>query len=184
MVRMIKEVFNVRRPEDIRTLTKRSTHERVDLVQRKHQAREVTLPLDLKDPTGTEVPEAEISAKMLERQFREAFPTAAFAGGLERALANEQVRGIRHAKELGRIIEKQAEFDLLRTSVDEFLSEREDEFGSLAKDPSFRTELKAVQRVFRLTLTFEATDALLADGLHSAKMVYRLGERRIRPPVW
>ncbi|MCP9463226.1 MAG: neuraminidase-like domain-containing protein [Nitrospira sp.] len=177
VVRMLKEEFNIRRPEEIRTLAKRSTREWVDLVQRKHQAREVTLPLGLKDPTGTvEVPEAELYAKMLERQFREAFPTAAFAGGLERALASGGAAGVKHARELGRIIDRHAEFDLLRTSVDEFLKEREGELGALAKDPSFRGELKAVQRVFKLAPTFEATDALLADGLHSAQMIYRLGE--------
>ena len=176
-VRMLKDEFNIRRPEDIRTLAKLSTREWVDLVQRKHKAREVTLPLDLKDPTGTvEAPEAELYAKMLERQFREAFPTAAFAGGLERALANEQVRGMKYAKELEQIIKKRPEFDLLRTSVDEFLEKHGGDLGALAKDPSFRTELKAVQRVFKLAPTFEATDALLADGLHSAQMVYRLGE--------
>ena len=177
VVRMLNAEFNIRRPEDIRTLAKRSTREWVDRVQRKHKAREVTLPLGLKDPTGTvKVPEAELYGKMLERQFREAFPTAAFSGGLERALANKQVRGMKYAKDLGRVIEKRPEFDLLRTSVDEFLERRGGELGALAKGPSFRVELKAVQRVFKLAPTFEATDALLADGLHSAQMVYRLGE--------
>ena len=33
-----------------------------------------------------------------------------------------------------------------------------------------------MQRVFKLAPTFEATDAALADGLHSAQMIYRLGE--------
>ncbi|MHC1764915.1 MAG: neuraminidase-like domain-containing protein [Verrucomicrobiia bacterium] len=177
VVKMLKEEFNIRRPEDIRTLAKRSTREWVDLVERKHKARAVTLPLGLKDPTGTvEVPEAELYAKMLERQFHEAFPTAAFAGGLERALVTGGAAGVKHARELGRIIDRHAEFNLLRTSVDEFLKECEGELGALAKDSSFRTEVKAVQRVFKLAPSFDAADALLADGLHSAQMVYRLGE--------
>ena len=33
-----------------------------------------------------------------------------------------------------------------------------------------------MQRVFKLAPTFEATDALLADDLHSAQMIYRMGE--------
>ena len=33
-----------------------------------------------------------------------------------------------------------------------------------------------MQRVFKLAPTFEATDALLADDLHSAQQVYRMGE--------
>lgn len=177
VVKMLKEEFNIRRPEDIRSLAKRSTREWVDLIQRKHKAREVTLPLGLDDPTSTlKAPEAELNAKMLDRQFREAFPTAAFAGGLERALAAGGAAGVKHARDLGRIIDRHAEFDLLRTSVDEFVKKRGGELGALAKDQSFRTELKAVQRVFKLAPTFEATDALLSDGLHSAQMVYRIGE--------
>jgi hypothetical protein len=177
VVRMLKEEFKIRRPEDIRKLAKLSTREWVDLLQRKHKAGEVALPLGLKDPTGAmEAPEAELYANMLERQFREAFPTAAFAGRLERALAAGGASGVKHAKELWQLVERFPEFDLLHTSVDEFLEKRGSELGALAKDPSFRTELKAVQRVFKLAPTFEATDALLADGLHSAQMVYRLGE--------
>ena len=46
----------------------------------------------------------------------------------------------------------------------------------MAKDETFRLEVKAVQRVFKLAPTFEATDALLADDLHSAQKIYRLGQ--------
>ncbi len=177
VVRMLKDEFNIRRPEDIRKLAKLSPREWVDLVERKHKAGEVALPLSLKDPTGTvKATEAELYARMLERQFREAFPTAAFAGGLERALAARGTAGVKHAVDLQRIIDGHAEFDLLRTSVDEFLDKHGDKLGAVAKDASFRAELKAVQRVFKLAPTFEATDALLADGLHSAQMIYRLGE--------
>ena len=50
------------------------------------------------------------------------------------------------------------------------------DFRALAQDEDFRLEVKAVQRVFKLAPTFEATDALLADDLHSAQQIYRLGE--------
>ena len=33
-----------------------------------------------------------------------------------------------------------------------------------------------MQRVFKLAPTFEATDTLLADDLHSAQKIYRMGE--------
>lgn len=177
VVRILKEEFNIRRPEEIRTLAKHSTREWTDLVERKHKTGEMTLPVGFDTPTGAVgVPAAELYAKTLDRQFREAFPTAAFAGGLERALASKQVRGIKHAKDLGQVIETQPDFDLLRTSVDEFVEKRGGGLGALAKDPSFRVELKAVQRIFKLAPTFEATDTLLSDGLHSAQSVYRLGE--------
>jgi hypothetical protein len=178
VVKMLKDEFTVRRPEQIRTLAKRSERQWVELIERKHKAGDIKLPLSLSVPTGTvRLPEAEIYAKALERQFREAFPTAAFAGGLERALGTGGARGFHHAASLGQIIERYPEFDLLRTPVDEFLTKGVGtEFRGLAKDETFRLELKAVQRAFKLAPTFDATDALLADGLHSAQMVYRLGE--------
>lgn len=178
VVKMLKEEFDIRRPEQIRTLAKRSERQWVELIERKHKAGDITLPLGLSEAAGpVRVPEADVYAKTLERQFREAFPTAAFAGGLERALGNGGAHGLRHAEPLGRIIERHPEFDLLRTPVDEFLSKGiRGEFQGLAKDETFQLELKAVQRVFKLAPTFEATDSMLADGLHSAQMVYRLGE--------
>lgn len=179
VVKMLKEEFNVRRPEQIRTLAMRSPREWVDLIERKHKTGEIALPFGFKDPTGTvEAPEAPMYANFLERQFRESFPTAAFAGGLNRALAMGGAGGaVKHAKELGRIIERDPEFDLLRTSVDEyFKTGMRGDLAALAKNPSLRVELKAVQRVFKLAPTFEATDALLSDGVHSAQMAYRLGE--------
>lgn len=42
--------------------------------------------------------------------------------------------------------------------------------------PAAKLEVKAVQRVFKLAPTFEATDALLADDLHSAQKIYRMDE--------
>ena len=178
VVKMLKEEFTVRRPEQIRTLAKRSERQWVDLIERKHQAGDINLPLGLKEPAANvRLPEAEVFAKTLERQFREAFPTAAFAGGLERASGNGGGHGVRNGEVLGRIIERHPEFDLLRTPIDEFLSKGiRVEFQALAKEETFRLELKSVQRVFKLAPTFEATDAVLADGLHSAQMIYRLGE--------
>jgi len=178
VVKALKEEFKIRQPEQIRSLAKHTTHHWVDLVQRKHKAGEITLPFTLKDPTGTVTPpEAELYGKMMDRQLREAFPTAAFAGGLERAMTSGGARGVKHAEALGKIIDHAPEFDLLHTSVDEFMEKGlPGGLNALTNDPTFRVELKAVQRVFKLAPTFEATDALLADGLHSAQMVYRLGE--------
>jgi len=178
VVKMIKDEFKVRRPEDIPAVAKRSAREWIDLVERKVKAQEVTLPFGLKDGAAMlDAPEAVVYGQMLERQFREAFPTQAFAGGLERALnAGGAGSRIKHAKQLGKLIDEHGDFDLLRTSVDEFLQKSGGALDAVKRDASFRTELKAVQRVFKLAPTFEATDGLLSDGLHSAQLVYRLGQ--------
>ncbi len=178
VVRMLKQELNVRQPEQIRTLAKRSESEWVNLVRTKHASGEIKLPIEINAIAGqASLPEAEVYGKMLDRQFREAFPTTAFTGGLERALQNGGTRGLRRGRDMNRFLERHTTFELLNTSVDEFLQERIDpEFRRLAQDQGFRREVKAVQRVFKLSPSFEATDILLADDLHSAQKVYRMGE--------
>ena len=179
VVKAIKDGFGVRSPEQIRTLAKKSEKEWVNLVRTRHSKGQIKLPFEpIERLVGkAKLPEAEIYGKTLERQFREAFPTTAFAGGLERALKNGGSRGLRHAKTFGRFLERHDNFELLNTPVDDFFKKSvHRDFRAAAADKSFKLEVKAVQRVFKLAPTFEATDALLADDLHSAQQVYRMGE--------
>ncbi|MGB7208383.1 MAG: neuraminidase-like domain-containing protein [Pyrinomonadaceae bacterium] len=179
VVKTIKDGFSVRSPEQIRTLAKKSETEWVNLVRTKHAKGQIKLPFEPNQQTvgKAKLPEAEIYGKTLERQFREAFPTTAFAGGLERALDNGGSQGLRHAETFGRFLERHDNFELLNTPVDDFLKNNvHRDFREAAADDSFKLEVKAVQRVFKLAPTFEATDALLADDLHSAQQVYRMGE--------
>jgi hypothetical protein len=130
----------------------------------------------VKEIGQVQLPVAEVYGKMLARQFREAFPTTAFTGGLERALDNGGARGLRHAEALSSFLNRHGTFEFLNTSVDDFFKDNIDPEEELAANENFRLEVKAVQRVFKLAPNFEATDALLADDLHSAQKVYRLGE--------
>ncbi|HEU4854668.1 MAG TPA: neuraminidase-like domain-containing protein [Nitrosospira sp.] len=178
VVKVLKEEFNIRRPEQIRTLAKKSEAEWVDLIKTRHADGVIKLPFEMDAIPGEEKPPvAEIYGKTLAREFRLAFPTTAFSGGLDRALNNGGARGMPHAEALSRFLDRNPEFELLNTPVDDFLK-NSDRPGlqALADDESFRLELKAVQRVFKLVPTFEGTDALLADGLHSAQKVYRMGK--------
>ncbi len=178
VVKMLKEEFDVRHPEKIRTLAKRSEGEWVNLVKAKHAAGDIKLAIEVSEIAGQiKFPAAEVYGKTLERQFREAFPTTAFAGGLERALLNDAAHGLRRAQDIGRFLESHETFELLNTPVDDFLKNGiGPDFQALAEDEDFRLELKAVQRVFKLAPTFEATNVMLADGVHSAQMTYRMGE--------
>ena len=178
VVKMLKEQFDVRRPEQIPTLAKQSEEEWVRVVKAQHGAGHITLPIEVEDIAGrSKLPVAEVYGKTLARQFRKAFPTTAFTGGLQRALQNGGTRGLRHGQALSGFLEHHGDFELLSTSVDDFLKTRVVPADRvLTRDDGFRLELKAVQRVFKLTPTFEATDALLADNLHSAQQIYRMGE--------
>ncbi|MEK6281256.1 MAG: neuraminidase-like domain-containing protein [Acidobacteriota bacterium] len=178
VVKTLKEEFGVREPEQIRTLARKSEAEWVSLVTAKHDAGDIKLPFEVgRLADEVKPPEAEVYGRTLARRFREAFPTAAFAGGLDRAAQEGGARGLRHAETLGRFLAGHENFELLNTPVDEFLERHaRPEFRESAQDKSFRQEVKAVQRVFKLAPTFEATDELLADDLRSAQQVYRLGE--------
>lgn len=146
----------------------------MNLVKEKHASGVIKLPIETSETAG---PAAEVYGKTLERQFREAFPTTAFLGGLERAMENGGAKGLKRPSDVHRLMNQYPEFELLNTPVDEFLNKHIDpDFQELAKDEHFRQEVKAVQRVFKLSPTFEATDAMLADGMHSAQMAYRMGE--------
>ena len=178
VVKMLKDEFDVRQPEKIRTLAKMSEQEWVNLVKEKHACGVIKLPTERGEAAGPiQSPAAELYGKRLERQFREAFPTTAFSGGLERAMENGGAKGLKRPVDVHCLMDRYPEFELLNTPVDEFLNQNNDpDFRALAEDEDFRFEVKAVQRVFKLAPTFEATDAMRADGIHSAQMVYRMGE--------
>ena len=178
VVKMLKEEFGVRQPGQIRTLAKQSEGEWVNLIKEKHAAGAINLPIEEGKVAGLiKFPAVEIYGQSLERKFREAFPTMAFAGGLERALQIRGVHGLRRAQDIGRFLANHETFELLNTPVDDFLrNSTHPDFRTLAEDDDFRLQLKAVQRVFKLAPTFEATNAMLADGVHSAQMAYRIGE--------
>ncbi len=178
VVKMLKEEFDVREPEKIRTLAKKSESEWVNLVKEKHAAGDIKLPIEMGEISGQiKFPAAEVYGKTLERQFREAFPTTAFAGGLERALQNGGAHGLRRAQDLRRFLEGHEQFELLNTPVDDFLKNNtHPDFRALANDENFRLEAKAVQRVFKFLPIFGAVDTLLMDDVHSAQKVYRMGE--------
>jgi hypothetical protein len=178
IVGVIKKKFGVRQPQQIRSLAKKSEDDWVSLVRTSHEAGDITIPIESSPiPGRQEIPVAEMYGKMLGQRFREAFPTTAFAGGLERAMKNGGTHGLNHAETFGKFLALHEDFELLNTPVDDFMNNRvSKDFRTQAADQAFRTEVKATQRVFKLAPTFEATDALLADGLHSAQKIYRMGE--------
>ncbi len=178
VVKALKESFELREPEQIRSLARMGEGQWVDLVQKKYAVGQLVLPIDV-GPLAERVPfpSAEIYGKALERQFREAFPSASFAGGLDRALSNGGVHGIRRAKDVQGFLAQHPDFELLSTPIDTFLDNGvQPASAELAADDDFRRELKAIQRVFKLVPNFDGTETLRTDGIHSAQAVYRVGE--------
>lgn len=171
-VSLLKRQLKVREPAAIPTLARRSPAEWISLVERAHESGELTLPYQVSDEARQlGMPEAHTYGAMLERQFREAYPTAAFSGSLQRALDQGGAPGLSHAKDLSAFLEMHQDFELLTTPIDAFLDQRPN-----TSPPAFRTELKTVQRMFKLTSSFEATATLMEGGYHSAQQIYRQGK--------
>ena len=181
VVGMVKDKFGIRRPEQIWTLAKLSEADWVALIDAKQADGTIQIPADFSSSAGpVQLPAAQLYGQTLARRFSEEFPTGAFAGGLERALSNGGARGLVYGEQIAKFIDGNTDFELLCTSIDDYLGAGVHRgTRSLARNDKFVSELKAVQRVFKLTGSFEATDALLADGLHSAQLIYRAGESQI-----
>ncbi len=181
VVKAVKDAYGVRDPAQIRTLAMKSQGEWVDLITSQHAAGKIAIPIGVSQAAAaagtTQVSDAVLYGQTLERQFRETFPTAAFAGGLGRALKSGAANGLQHGDALNGLLQKHADFDLLSTPVDKFLKDgATPEIQAVARNDAARNEVKAVQRVFKLAQNFDAANTLLADGLHSAQKVYRQGE--------
>lgn len=168
LVRGLRKDFKIERSQDLAKLA------RVDaaVLERSLEARLQQGPAPILDAPITDELDSPVrgaySASVRQRLVK-AFPTAAFSGDLERAANSGSVRGLRQPKEVVRVLAEHPELDLLHTRVDEALANQR-------VSAEVRTELKTIQRVFKLAPSFAATQTLLADELHSAQSIYRLGE--------
>ncbi len=169
LVKALKDEFKVNRPEDIPTLARQSKTEWTAFVERHKVAPPFDVSGMLADAPSSAT--AALTGLVLEKQFRDAFPTASFAGSLDRAMRDREVRGLRYGARLARVFEGHAEFDLARTPIDSLFEE-----NPRGEDAAFRSELKVLQRVFKITPRFETADALIADGVRSARDAYQMGE--------
>lgn len=173
----LKSTHRLRAPERIRDLAKKSPNEWRAWVKTNAKAGRIAIPFATDaEARLAKLPAEDLFASEMERTFREAFPTAAFTGGLERAPRAGSTKAFGDPGKLAGFLHSHEDFDLLRSPVDEYFTKHVPPRDALAKDAAFRTRLKAVQRVFKLAPTHAATEALLADNLHSAQMIYRMGE--------
>ena len=172
LVKSIKQTFKVRDPKEIRLLAKKSEKEWEDLVQKSNETNPLQVPLDLEIPKDTKDSFTAIYGKTLHKQFTTAYPTMAFSGNLNRAIETGNTSGLKHADKVKRVIDANPDFEFLTTPIDEFANKE----TVLKEDEDLKLEFKAVQRVFKLTPDFEATNTLMKDNLHSAHGIYRMGE--------
>ncbi len=172
LVKSIKEAFKVRKPQNIPLLAKRTDDEWIGMVSAGIQEGVLKDPLHFPDSVGQKETSAAIYGKMLAQQFRDAYPTVAFSGNLERAIESGESTALKYGSQIKDLINRQPSFELLNTSIDELATQDE----LLQKDEKFRLEVKALQRVFKLAPGFDACNTLLKDKMHSARKIYQMGE--------
>ena len=107
----------------------------------------------------------DVHASALVRNMEKRFPTAAFAGRLERdTAAFESERGA-----ILKLLDTHPDLDLARTNIDRLETK---------VAPGVRDTLKSIQRVFKVAPTFDQTTALLNRGVNSAGAIHAMGETR------
>jgi peptidoglycan hydrolase-like protein with peptidoglycan-binding domain len=125
----------------------------------------IPLPPDLPGDTD----ESRISAyagEILEL-LQDALPMDYLRQGVEQDLALPTQR----RTDLITFLNRAPQFDLLEMPVDQFLSANEPLLEGIADRQGFTTELKSMQRVFRLTQRYGATKALRSKGWDSALLI-------------
>lgn len=171
LVKAIKDNFEVKEVKDIRLLAKKSPTEWTALAKKATEYQQFQLPKDAKIPFEQQEELAEVNGRNLHQQFIKAFPTTAFSGALDRAIVDKKAMGFSQPNKLKTIIDESPDFELLTTPIDAFAQKN----TYLKEDKGLTLELKAVQRVFKLSPSFEATNTLMKDKLHSAHSIYRMG---------
>jgi hypothetical protein len=110
-------------------------------------------------------------ANRLESNFTQKFPTAAFHA----RLTKDTSKTFSNKKALVTFFERNPEFDLLNDRIGEFLKHHP---FSAKEDVALTTQLRAIQRIFKLSPDFQITHTLISDGIHSARQIYEMGPER------
>lgn len=106
-------------------------------------------------------------AKALAGRFGARWPTTAFAGALGKA---ESSTTFKNARELSTFLVSNPTFSFNHANIDHYLVT-----NKLSLSSSAMVELKAAQRLFRVTPQYPAVDALRAGGYQSAQSIYFRG---------
>ena len=118
-------------------------------------------------------------ALLLSNRLAMEYPTAAFSGGLARAIASQQKPALENAGQILKFFDEHPDFELASMSIDGYLkAHTQPEFFNAVNKEAFVRDLKAAQRVFKLVPNFEASNTLLNESLHSGHSIYSVGESR------
>ena len=111
-------------------------------------------------------------AAILEQQFERAYPTTSFAAKLGRT----QQSPVEAKTDVARFLDNNPGFQLDRFRVEHYIAEHEEALQGIENRAALLTDLKSIQRVFKLKPTYQAVDALLSRKIDSAQQIYFMGQ--------
>lgn len=187
IVEKLKKTIGTKGEKGLRELAGKSAEEWNNLLT------DTAIPKNVVDSSAAATPLATVA-----RQFAANYPTAAFTGALSRHVAamkqpvgkkREVVRNDQDDATLGifssvlPFLDNHGDFDLLTDNVDTLFEgegnntvAKKRSLTAVADTTQLKSDLKTIQRVFRLRPTFDATKSLLEKDLHSAQKIYSMGE--------
>jgi hypothetical protein len=116
-------------------------------------------------------------AALLAKRAALTYPTAAFAGNLARDIGTKAGSAVPGARQLQAFLDAHPDFELATTSIENYIKRKaQPEFFNAAQNGDLLVSLKTAQRVFKLAPNYTTTNTLLKDNLHSAQLIYRMGE--------
>jgi hypothetical protein len=119
----------------------------------------------------TEDARREQYAADLDQQFERAFPTTSFAA----KLANAGQTAVAAKSDLVRFLDNNPDFQIERFRVEHYVAENPDALHGIEDKDAMLSDLKSVQRVFKLQPTHRAVNALLTRDIDSAQQIYFMG---------
>jgi hypothetical protein len=165
IIEAVRTLQGIDQPEDIRRLA---------ALNRADWKAVLTESADRLNPGGTPINKALIDshASSLVRKMEVRFPTVAFAAQLER----DQNSPLAQQSEMLKVFNDHPDFDLATTNIDAFFRRSTMTLDPATDSELLKDDLKAAQRVFKLTPNYRKTNTLLQAGIHSAQSIYAMGE--------
>ncbi|MDP2621002.1 MAG: neuraminidase-like domain-containing protein [Hyphomicrobiales bacterium] len=113
-------------------------------------------------------------AVILGGQFERAYPTTSFSAKLARAESSP----VKARQDVVRFLDNNPDFQLDRFRVEHYIAQHDGALRGIRNNKALVSDLKSIQRIFKLNRTYKAVEALLARKIDSAQRIYFMGRSR------
>lgn len=171
---LVSELVSRFKSGDLKTKRELAKYSRSDWVavfeRRGADGKPVGVPANIDG--DTEQARKQQFAATLEQQFERAYPTTTFAAKLQRA----ELSPLKAREDAARFLDNNPDFQLDRFRVEHYIAEHEEALRGIKDEAALVSDLKSVQRIFKLNPTYKAVDTLLERKIDSAQKIYFMGQ--------